>query len=104
MAEDSDKEELLARLQAHGQNFLSSFGPFPESTSHQPSRKRRKVNHDYESDVSELLVVEDVERAESGSESSGSAETDLEDDDDSEDESEDNNKGSYSYLRWFYMD
>ncbi|KAL5487940.1 hypothetical protein ACEPAI_6048 [Sanghuangporus weigelae] len=39
---DYDKEDLLALLQSHGQNFLSSFGSLPQSSS-QPSRKRRKL-------------------------------------------------------------
>ncbi|OCB87501.1 hypothetical protein A7U60_g5406 [Sanghuangporus baumii] len=39
---DYNKEDLLALLQAHGQDFLSSFGSLPQSSS-QPSRKRRKL-------------------------------------------------------------
>ena len=40
MAED--KEDLLRLLQAHGQNFLSSFGVLPQSSS-EPMRKKRKI-------------------------------------------------------------
>ncbi|EJD01330.1 uncharacterized protein FOMMEDRAFT_158463 [Fomitiporia mediterranea MF3/22] len=42
-SEESDKDDLLALLQAHGQNFLSSFRTLPESTNER-KRKRRKLD------------------------------------------------------------
>lgn len=44
-SEETSKEALLAALQAHGQQFLSTFGSLG-GPSTQPQRKRRKVKHD----------------------------------------------------------
>lgn len=43
-SEETSKEALLAALQAHGQQFLSTFGSLG-GPSTQLQRKRRKVKH-----------------------------------------------------------
>lgn len=85
---DSDKQHLVSLLEAHGNSFLSSFGPLPGSSSltksrkqveQEPARERRKtVNDDYDgSEVSE----EDVKWTGTDSDASGRLEEDDTDSD-----------------------
>ncbi|KAL5508145.1 hypothetical protein ACEPAH_5763 [Sanghuangporus vaninii] len=86
---DYNKEDLLALLQAHGQDFLSSFGSLPQSSS-QPSRKRRKLEpEESNSDADEA----------SDDQSAGFEMSSEEDDSDDGDYSEEMNDGEEDEQR-----
>ena len=78
-----DRDDLLALLNAHGQNFLASFSSLPEPTS-QPKRKRRKLDTSDSEELGEKHTVSEDEWTgfQSHSSRSPSSEDEGSDDDD----------------------